>query len=55
MDRATGRPNHIEDYIIELHPNQWFGWTDRNNKIYSVYGSLQFLNFFRYLVKIYKY
>ena len=35
MDFNTGRPNHIEDYIIELHPNQWFGWTDRNNKIYT--------------------
>ena len=35
MDRATGRPNHIEDYIIQLHSNQWFGWTDRSNKIYA--------------------
>ena len=35
MDFNTGRPNHIEDYIIQLHPNQWFRWTDSKNKIYA--------------------
>ena len=35
MDTNTGRPNNIEDYIIQLHSNQWFGWTDRSNKIYA--------------------
>ena len=35
MDFNTGRPNHIEDYIIQLHPNQWFTWTDSKNKIYA--------------------
>ena len=35
MDTNTGRPNNIEDYIIQLHSNQWFWWTDKNNKIYA--------------------
>ena len=35
MDRTTGRPNHIQDYLIQLHPNQWFTWTDSKNKIYA--------------------
>jgi len=35
MDRATGRPNHIEDYLTRLHFNQWFTWTDSKNKVYA--------------------
>tara|TARA_B100000575_G_C22742119_1_gene443690 strand:- start:162 stop:401 length:240 start_codon:yes stop_codon:yes gene_type:complete len=35
MDITTGRPNHIEDYLVQLHPNQWFTWTDSKNKIYA--------------------
>ena len=35
MDRITGRPNHIEDALGTMHSNQWFGWTDSKNKIYS--------------------
>ena len=35
MDRATGRPNHIEDYLTQLYPNQWFTWTDSKNKVYA--------------------
>ena len=35
MDKTTGRPNHIEDYLIQLHTNQWFTWTDSKNKIYA--------------------
>ena len=31
----NGRPNHIEDALCEMHSNQWFGWTDSKNKIYS--------------------
>ena len=30
-----GRPNHIEDALIQIHTNQWFTWTDSKNKIYS--------------------
>jgi len=31
----NGRPNHIEDALGTMHPNQWFGWTDSKNKIYA--------------------
>ena len=33
--REDGRPNHIEDYLIQLHTQQWFGWSDSKNKIYA--------------------
>ena len=29
------RPNHIEDYLVQLHTGQWFGWSDSKNKVYS--------------------
>ena len=29
------RPTHIEDYLIQLHNGQWFGWSDSQNKIYA--------------------
>ena len=35
MDRTTGRPNHIEDYLARLHTGQWFGWSDSKNKVYA--------------------
>ena len=35
MDFNTGRPDHIEDYLVSLHKGQWFGWKDSKNKIYS--------------------
>ena len=35
MDFNTGRPNHIEDYLIHLHTGQWFGWSDSKNKVYE--------------------
>tara|TARA_R110000737_G_C14487171_1_gene469565 strand:+ start:661 stop:981 length:321 start_codon:yes stop_codon:yes gene_type:complete len=31
----NGRANHIEDYLVELHGGQWFGWSDANNKVYA--------------------
>jgi hypothetical protein len=31
----NGRPNHIEDYLVQLHTGQWFGWSDSKNKIYA--------------------
>jgi hypothetical protein len=31
----NGRPNHIEDYLTQLHTGQWFGWSDSKNKIYA--------------------
>ena len=35
MADSNGRPNHIEDALIHIHPRQWFTWTDINNKIYA--------------------
>ena len=29
------RAETIEDVLTRLHPEQWFGWTDRKNKIYE--------------------
>jgi len=34
-DPITGRPNHIEDYLITVRRGQWFGWSDSKNKIYA--------------------
>ena len=31
----NGRANHIEDYLVQLHTGQWFGWSDAKNKIYA--------------------
>ena len=31
----NGRPDHIEDYLAQLHGGQWFGWSDSKNKIYA--------------------
>ena len=35
MDILTGRPDHIDDYIIRVRTGQWFGWSDSKNKIYA--------------------
>ena len=35
MDILTGRPDHIEDYLITVRTGQWFGWSDSKNKIYA--------------------
>ena len=35
MDYKTGKPDHIEDYLITLHTGQWFGWSDPLNKVYA--------------------
>tara|TARA_B100000945_G_C20336760_1_gene575320 strand:+ start:811 stop:1140 length:330 start_codon:yes stop_codon:yes gene_type:complete len=35
MDRETGKPNHIEDYLITHRGGQWFSWSDTKNKIYA--------------------
>ena len=35
MNFQTGRPNHIEDYLITVRTGQWFGWSDSSNKIYA--------------------
>ena len=33
--KIDGRPDHIEDALIQMHSNQWFTWTDSSNKIYA--------------------
>ena len=35
MDKLTGRPDHIEDYLITIRTGQWFGWSDIHNKVYA--------------------
>ncbi len=35
MDRITGRPDHIEDFLVRVRTGQWFGWSDSKNKIYA--------------------
>ena len=35
MDRLTGRPDHIEDYLVTVRTGQWFGWSDAENKVYA--------------------
>ena len=35
MDRLTGRPDHIEDFLVKHRTGQWFGWSDSKNKIYA--------------------
>ena len=35
MDFSTGRPNHIEDYLVTVRTGQWFGWSDSKNKVYA--------------------
>ena len=35
MDLLTGRPNHIEDYLVTVRTGQWFSWSDPTNKIYA--------------------
>ena len=35
MNIETGRPDHIEDYLVSLHIGQWFGWSNPKNKVYA--------------------
>ena len=35
MDFKTGRPNHIEDYLVTVRLGQWFTWSDPTNPIYA--------------------
>ena len=29
------RPAHIEDFLVQLHGGQWFGWSDSTDKSYA--------------------
>ena len=35
MNLQTGRPDHIEDYLVTVRTGQWFGWSDSKNKVYA--------------------
>ena len=35
MDFITGRPDHIQDWLVKQHQGQWFGWSDSKNKVYA--------------------
>jgi hypothetical protein len=35
MNFKTGRPDHIEDYLITVRSGQWFGFSDPSNKVYA--------------------
>ena len=35
MNFKTGRPDHIEDYLVNLHTGGWFGWSNPKNKVYA--------------------
>ena len=35
MDRLTGRPDHIMDYLTRLRDGDWYGFSDKNNQVYS--------------------
>ena len=35
MELHTGKPDHIEDYLMTVRTGPWFGWTDSKNKIYA--------------------
>ena len=34
MDILTGRPNHIEDFLVTVRTGQWFGWSN-SSKVYA--------------------
>ena len=35
MNFATLEPDHIEDYLVQLHVGPWFLWADSKNKVYD--------------------
>ena len=35
MDIFTGRPDHIEDYLVTVRTGIWFTWSNSRNKIYA--------------------
>ena len=35
MNRNTGRPDHMEDFLVTVRGGQWFGWSDSKNKVYA--------------------
>ena len=35
MDFLTGKPDHIEDYLVRVRSGAWFGFSDPSNRIYA--------------------
>ena len=35
MNYDTGRPDHIEDYLVTVRTGQWFGWSNSKDKVYA--------------------
>ena len=35
MTIKTGKPDHIEDYLVTVRAGQWFGWSNPKNKVYA--------------------
>ena len=35
MDRLTGRPDHIMDYLTRLRDGDWYGFSDKHNQVYE--------------------
>ena len=35
MNINTGKPDHIEDYLVTVRTGQWYGWSDSKNKVYE--------------------
>jgi len=35
MPDSKGRPNHIEDALVRMHPHQWFTWSNSKSKVYA--------------------
>ena len=35
MDFLTGKPDHIEDYLVRVRSGAWFGFSDPSNQIYA--------------------
>ena len=37
MDKFTGRPNHLEDYLVTVRTGCWYTWSDFKNRTYSTF------------------
>ena len=35
MDFLTGKPDHLEDYLVRVRSGAWFGFSDPSNRIYA--------------------
>ena len=40
MDKLTGRPNHIEDFLMHHRIGQWFGFGDITSDDEKIYANL---------------